>query len=93
MDEPPSAELKRYLMSLHWTLPVYYDTRSEMLSAFSSFGTPAYYVIDGSQHIRFAGVSGEAELIAQVDALHEESRAHFVHSPTRSSAATAPRSR
>ncbi|MEO5815945.1 MAG: redoxin domain-containing protein [Gemmatimonadaceae bacterium] len=72
VDEPPSTDIKRYLASRHWSLPVYHDTRSEMRSAFASFGTPAYYVIDEAGRIRFSEVNGEAELIAQVEALRSE---------------------
>jgi hypothetical protein len=72
VDEPPSADIKQYLASRHWSLPVYHDTRSEMLTAFASFGTPAYYVLDEAGRIRFNTVNGEAELIAQVEALRAE---------------------
>jgi thiol-disulfide isomerase/thioredoxin len=72
VDEPPSADIKKYLVSRHWSLPVYHDTRSEMLSAFASFGTPAYYVLDEAGRIRFNEVNEEAELIAQVEALRAE---------------------
>ena len=69
VDEPPSAEIKKYLAARHWKLPIYHDTRSEMLNAFASFGTPAYYVIDDAGRIRFDEVDGVGELIAQVEAL------------------------
>ncbi|MEO8333679.1 MAG: TlpA disulfide reductase family protein [bacterium] len=72
VDEPPSADIKRYLASRHWNLPVYHDTRGEMLSAFAAFGTPAYYVLDETGRIRFNEVTGESELIAQVAALRDE---------------------
>jgi AhpC/TSA family len=72
VDEPPSADIAQYLRSKHWALPVYHDVHGEMMSAFSNFGTPAFYVIDGASHIRFDGLGEEPELIAQIDALRAE---------------------
>lgn len=74
VDEAPSADVKRYLAEKQWTLPVYYDVRGEMKSAFNTFGTPAYFVLDGAGRIRFDRIDDEAELIAQVDALRSEQR-------------------
>ncbi len=72
VDEAPSEDLKRYLATLEWTLPVYHDSRSSAMKAFNTFGTPAYYVIDRAGRIRFDEVGEEAELIAQVDAVRSE---------------------
>jgi hypothetical protein len=72
VDERPSAELKQYLTSRHWSLPIYYDTRREMQDAFSKFGTPSYYVIDGSGRIRFDEVAEVADLLTQMEALAAE---------------------
>jgi hypothetical protein len=69
VDEPPSNDLRTFLRSKKWTLPIYYDGRGELKQAFANFGTPAYYVLDSTGRIRFDFADGEAELIAQVDAL------------------------
>ncbi|MEP6730456.1 MAG: redoxin domain-containing protein [bacterium] len=73
VDEAPSAEVRTFLADKKWTLPIYYDARGEMSAAFTNFGTPAYYVLDGAGRIRFDHVSEAAELIAQMDALSSES--------------------
>lgn len=74
MEEAPSPEVSRYLADLNWTLPVYYDLRNSTRNAFNTFGTPAYFVIDGAGRIRFDDVDEKAELIAQVDAVGSEGR-------------------
>jgi thiol-disulfide isomerase/thioredoxin len=68
-DETPSNDLKAFMRSKKWTLPIYYDSRGELKQAFANFGTPAYYVLDNSGRIRFDWADGEAELIAQLDAI------------------------
>lgn len=74
IDEPPAPELAALLAERKWILPAYYDTRAEMATAFANFGTPTYYVLDAAGRIRFDRVDGEAELIAQVEALNADSR-------------------
>jgi len=68
-DETPSNDLRAFMHSKKWTLPIYYDGRGELKQAFANFGTPAYYVLDSSGRIRFDWADGEAELIAQLDAI------------------------
>lgn len=70
--QEPSAELTAYLKEKGVTWPVYHDMDGEAKRAFSNFGTPAYYVLDGGGRIRFDYANGEPELIAMVDALRHE---------------------
>ena len=74
VDEPASPELSEYLKSKGVVWPVHHDVDGSTKRAFASFGTPAYYVLDGAGRIRFNRVNGEAELIAMVDALRESKR-------------------
>ena len=69
VDESPSSGVDAYLEEHHWTLPIYHDVKGSTTTAFANFGTPAYYVLDDAGRIRFNWVNGEAELIAQVEAV------------------------
>jgi hypothetical protein len=72
VDESPSSGVDAYLEERHWTLPIYHDVKGSTTTAFANFGTPAYYVLDGAGRIRFDWVNGEAELIAQVEAVSRD---------------------
>jgi hypothetical protein len=73
-DEPPSAEIQRYLAERQVSIPTYYDRDGEARTAFANFGTPHYYVLDGAGQIRFEQVSALPELLTQVAALRSEAR-------------------
>ena len=74
VDEAPSAAVKALLAAKGWTGDTWYDARGEMKEAFSNFGTPSYYVLDGTRHIRFNAVDEVPDLIGQMDAVVSESR-------------------
>lgn len=74
LDEHPSAELSRFLALKHVRWPVYFDVSGSTKIAFANFGTPTYYVIDAAKQVRFDHADGEAEIIAQVDALKAGTR-------------------
>jgi len=68
-DQPFSKDLEQTLRV--WNagdLPVLYDFRGDARRAFTSFGTPDYYVLDSSGRVMFAHSSLE-ELSRQVAAL------------------------
>jgi hypothetical protein len=52
-DEPPSRDLRAFLTDKKLTFPVFLDTRREATNGFENFGTPSYFILDGSGTIRF----------------------------------------
>jgi hypothetical protein len=64
----PPAEAEEYLREGGWEIAVLYDTAGEAARALNSWGTPQYFVVDGSGRLRYAFSSLEA-LPRQVAAL------------------------
>lgn len=51
-DAPEEAE--SYLTQGGWDITVLYDGWNEAAGALNSWGTPQYFVLDGSGHLRFS---------------------------------------
>jgi peroxiredoxin len=64
----PPAEAEEYLRDGGWEIDVLYDTDGEAARALNSWGTPQYFVVDGSGRLRYAFSSLDA-LPRQVAAL------------------------
>jgi hypothetical protein len=62
------AEAEEYLREGGWAIDVLYDTEGEAARALNSWGTPEYFVVDGSGRLRYAFSSLDA-LPRQVAAL------------------------
>lgn len=61
-DEQASAHFREFLTSQGVRVPVYHDVRREASRAFVQSGTPSYYVLDPSGHVRFPYTTLEAVL-------------------------------
>jgi thiol-disulfide isomerase/thioredoxin len=68
-DDTPTAEFTKFLTERKITWPVFYDVDGATQSAFQNFGTPTYYVLDGSGRIWFDYADKVPDLIAQVEAV------------------------
>ncbi|MBI4544862.1 MAG: TlpA family protein disulfide reductase, partial [Gemmatimonadetes bacterium] len=66
--EPPSFEMRKFLVERGLTFPVFHDTRGEAARAFGQWSTPEYYVLDASGRVRFQ-LSSLEEIPRQVAAL------------------------
>jgi hypothetical protein len=53
-------------------MKTYLDSHGEMTTAFNSWGTPAYYVLDSEGRIRFAATSDAEEVLARAEAVRLE---------------------
>jgi hypothetical protein len=62
VDEPASADFRRFLAAQRLALPVYHDVRREAAHAFAQSGTPTYFVVDPVGRVRFPYTSLEALL-------------------------------
>jgi thiol-disulfide isomerase/thioredoxin len=70
-SEPPSTDLRAYLVQRHLEIPVFVDTHREARLAFHQFATPQLYVLDGRGRLRFE-LSGVQDVITQAAVLLEE---------------------
>jgi thiol-disulfide isomerase/thioredoxin len=64
-----SQGLRAFLDAKNVTIPTYLDAYGEVTSAFNSWGTPAYYVLDERGRIRFGATSDPDELLARAEAV------------------------
>jgi hypothetical protein len=71
-DEGSSAPLRQTLKKLGWKHAVYFDTRGELVTALTAFGTPGFYVLDGAGRIRFDFAEQAADVIGQMEAVASE---------------------
>jgi len=69
VDEPPSAEMAKFLRDHKLEIPVLYDSRKEINRGLRNFGTPAYYVLDSAGRIRFKWVREVNDLLLQILAI------------------------
>jgi AhpC/TSA family protein len=74
VDESPSAETAKFFSEHKVGMPVLYDSRRQVSSSLRSFGTPAYYVLDGQGRIRFNQVEEVNDVLLQVAAIEDASR-------------------
>jgi peroxiredoxin len=58
--ERPSADLARFVLQKRIRFPVYHDVEGRAASAFNSWGTPAYFVVDAHRRIRFQHIALES---------------------------------
>lgn len=72
VDESPSAETAKFFGEHKVGMPVLYDSRRQVSSALRSFGTPAYYVLDGQGRIRFNQVEEVNDVLLQVAAIEAD---------------------
>jgi hypothetical protein len=64
--------LTAFLAEKKVQMKTYLDSHGEMTTAFNSWGTPAYYVLDSEGRIRFAATSDAEEVLARAEAVRLE---------------------
>ena len=70
-EQPPSEELDAFMQKKEFERRLYHDTRREASRAFNNWGSPTYFITDGSGRVRFEYTSLESA-VRQVDALIAE---------------------
>ncbi len=64
--------LTAFLAEKKVRMKTYLDSHGELTTAFNSWGTPAYYVLDAEGRIRFAATSDAEEVLARAEAVRLE---------------------
>jgi len=68
-DEAPSTGTSSFFREHRIHIPVLYDSRKEINIALRNFGTPAYYVLDGSGRVRFKYTQEVNDILLQIRAI------------------------
>lgn len=74
INEPPSAEFRRYASEQRMTAETYHDSWSEALRAFNAAGSPLYFVLDSAGAIRFEYTSLERVLAEAMTVVPERAK-------------------
>jgi thiol-disulfide isomerase/thioredoxin len=71
MNEKPSPELRRYVGGNRVVAPVYTDSWGDATRAFHNFGTPVFFVVDGTGRVRYR-YSTLGKVLTQAVAIQED---------------------